>query len=376
MERDTDTGQFTSGETLTGLASVEAEAGYIPLPDPSESIPSDELTIEEGAKLLGIEGTPESEIQSYADGESYNDPTENPKETVKLERAANELEAYDARNADAAKQEKLQAIRDGTDQLRAPEPEPAAEIDGEKALNDPKLQEAVNKISSEAQLAKQEAESVKQSYAAHLQASVLLNEAAFISRYTEFANATTVEQVRQIAAELGQKNPSRLGEIQRDITQISTQLKQQEALKQQEEQASQAKRQAAAKIEGDRFEQLPEIKGTPKVQRAEIEAGIIARANQYGVNTDLMMKLLQSEYADAGLMRLLWDVGKLHRIESAPKAIPTRDIPPVQRPGFAQPKGSSTDEKIRSLDRQLDRTSGAKQLNVARQILNLMGERA
>jgi hypothetical protein len=127
-ERDDSTGQFTSDDPqLYGLAGVEEAAGYIPLPDPDAATESDELTLEEAVEAMGLQGTSESDVHSYVDGASYDEPEENPKETVTLDRAARELEAAEARGEEADKDAELKAIRDEVDRLRGVDPEAKAQ---------------------------------------------------------------------------------------------------------------------------------------------------------------------------------------------------------------------------------------------------------
>src|SRR5881394_600464 len=92
--RDSETGQFTSEDPpLFGREGVEADAGYISLPDPSAEIEPDPMTVE--ALEAALAGTPEATIRSYVEGNELeydaDGALQNPKETVTLARAAKDL---------------------------------------------------------------------------------------------------------------------------------------------------------------------------------------------------------------------------------------------------------------------------------------------
>jgi hypothetical protein len=369
-DRDESTGQFSSSDEpiLTGIAGVEHDAGYIPLPDPTEGIPSDELTVEQAAEAMGIVGTPESEIASYVDGQSYEDPVENPKETVTVERAGKELEAAEARDADVAEAARLDQIREGVDQLRGKPDEQGIDVD--KALNDPKFKEALDQRLSETDTVRQEAEAEKQKYSAALQEADQYQSAAFRARFPELAT----RPVEQWESVLSTMQPDRareaVGTLQQ-LVQVKSALHQEQ---QQKQVLESQQREVYAKEQNAIFAE--KTKDIPAAQMRAIEAEAPKVLEFYGASPAQFLEAIagSTAFPRAAAELMILDLVKYHQIKNAPKAIAARAaLPPVQKPGFAQPRGSSVDQTIRSLDRQLDfaKTEG-QQKAIARQILNLM----
>jgi hypothetical protein len=51
---------------------------------------------------------------------------------------------------------------------------------------------------------------------------------------------------------------------------------------------------------------------------------------------------------------------KLRDIQSAPKAIADKPLPPVQRPGTSKPAGSVVSERIQALEAKFNKTGSLK----------------
>jgi len=63
---------------------------------------------------------------------------------------------------------------------------------------------------------------------------------------------------------------------------------------------------------------------------------------------------------DHRVQRLLADALKLRDIQSAPKPVPVKDVPPVQRPGTSKPAGSTVSAQIQALQERFNRTGSLK----------------
>lgn len=69
---------------------------------------------------------------------------------------------------------------------------------------------------------------------------------------------------------------------------------------------------------------------------------------------------------DHRVQRLLADAVKLRDIQSAPKAVAAKPLPPVQRPGTAKPAGSSASEHIQALTNRFNQTGDIKDATALR----------
>jgi hypothetical protein len=95
-------GTFTSGETLTGLPGIEAEAGYVPLVTPvqDDGIETDDLraTFDDFVARGGDAGPPDDEIDepiTWRKTDGSNEPLE-PNVTVTLDQSATALSGYES----------------------------------------------------------------------------------------------------------------------------------------------------------------------------------------------------------------------------------------------------------------------------------------
>jgi hypothetical protein len=355
-ERDEATGQFVAEpEQLFGLAGVERDQGYTPLAGntPAES---NELTVEEAAAAIAqMDGTPEYLVRSYADGvgEDEYGVTQPSKETVTLEQAAKDL--GDLHNKEAAELEAEEAakIRDEVDALRGVEakPEPETELDIEKALNNPRIKAAVEQQFNEA-------ESVRQTFSNAVDTANDFARASFIQNFPEIA-ALPLEQWKGALAQMAQQQPARfqqaVGTLQRVVELQTAQQHQQ----QQRESAERLQFETYSRAESARFDDM--IKSESKESRRAIEDSILESIKEYGGDTAEFVELFKNTKLlnSAVAQRMLWDAGKYRQMQKAAKAMPTRAVPPVQRPGVAS-RTSGYDGDIQALDRQLSATGSLK----------------
>lgn len=109
------------------------------------------------------------------------------------------------------------------------------------------------------------------------------------------------------------------------------------------------------------LELLPEM-ADPKKAGELRERAVSKLTNDYGLSNEQLSRWMQDDIgheilANAGIQKLIADSLKLEEIQSAPKAVAAKPLPPVQRPGIAKPSGNANSEQIQALKQKLE-TSG------------------
>jgi hypothetical protein len=66
---------------------------------------------------------------------------------------------------------------------------------------------------------------------------------------------------------------------------------------------------------------------------------------------------------------LIRDATLWREAQAKAKAAQAKPVPPVQRPGVAQPKGAAQHAQIENLAQQLDKSSGVKALRTAAKLV-------
>lgn len=344
--RDADTGQFTASEPLFGQAYVEQQAGYKPMLKDEDD---DELTIEQAEQIVSPEVAPDEPEELLG-----TEPLED-KLTLTLDQAAEILSDTDeARQAEQDEHEAEQ-IRQEVDKLRAEgQPEAKEEeatepaFDPAKALEHPQVKEAIEKVTAET-------EAARQSHVSGLAAATMLAEASFFNQFPELANLEGEQRVAAFAA-IAQNDPQRADQIRNSVGAIANLFQRYSDESGKISAENEAKQRDYAKAESDRFESM--IKDTPKPERAEIEGHIVEAIKEYGGEVDQFVKLMKSsEFANATVQRLLWDVGKYRQIRNAPKVVAKAQLPPVQRPGHAGASSGPRNANIAALQSRFNQTS-------------------
>jgi hypothetical protein len=153
------------------------------------------------------------------------------------------------------------------------------------------------------------------------------------------------EQREGALVAMAQREPERFKQFMGSLNRVA----QLQAAKQQQEQRAEQQRQGElqqyAKAESAKFE--ASIKDVPRTVRAEIEQNIAEAITEYGGDLNQFLQLMQSsEFASSTVQSLLWEVGKYRQIQKTAKPFPTRNVPPVQRPGTAGPRVSHSDMSV------------------------------
>ena len=99
-------------------------------------------------------------------------------------------------------------------------------------------------------------------------------------------------------------------------------------------------------------------------QKAKLEHAAIGMMRELGFN-DSELGLLWSGRADLSLhdhrlQLLIRDGVRFRDAQKAAKEASTKPVPPVQRPGVAQPRGAAQDAVVQNLTKRLDQTGNLK----------------
>jgi hypothetical protein len=93
-----------------------------------------------------------------------------------------------------------------------------------------------------------------------------------------------------------------------------------------------------------------------------IEAEIVAMVKDHGVDPREFFKAgNESKFLrSAAAQKILVDAAKYRIMQRAPKAIPRRDVPTVQKPGNAGPRVNRADTGLAALNAKLSKTGNLK----------------
>ena len=376
--RDQETGQYTAPPPQSfGLEGQEREAGRIPLSDvmpaeeasPEEAPPEDVSLEKAAADLAASRRTPESQIKTYG---AFNLPDNvylSVDEAAKLKAKDDKAEREGLAEVEA---ERLRAEVDaerGTeteakgDEHKAAEPkaeephEVKADPDHsevERLLAIPHVREAVDRLDGE--------------YRQGIDAANFMARAGLVELIPDVLSYPPEHQAAAFAA-LAQSDPARHGKAAallnraNQLTTLHQEQSRAKAAAEEQEFAQYARAESAA------FNDT--IKGeTPEHVRA-VERAIIDSIKEYGGDDAEFFelfkstKLLQSRVAQ----RLLFDAGQYRLIQAAKSTVSARALPPVQRPGLAQPRGNKAAANVAALQNEMKGASPTRQLELGAKIL-------
>jgi hypothetical protein len=185
---------------------------------------------------------------------------------------------------------------------------------------------------------------------------------------SEFADVRTWADVQKMAAEDWPRYV-RWDAYQKQIAESGLQLAVAQHRQQQERQQKFA---AFAAREDDLFkEKIPDMADAKKA--AELQAAALAVLKELGFEE---AELAQSwngrndlSLRDHRVQLLIRDATLWREAQQKAKAATARPVPPVQRPGVAQPRGAAQEAQIQNLTKQLDETSGVNALRTAAKLV-------
>jgi hypothetical protein len=176
----------------------------------------------------------------------------------------------------------------------------------------------------------------------------------------EFADIKTIDDVERLANEDWPRF-AKWQFHQQKIAAVEAEMKNSQSRQQQE---ARTQWEHFAKRQDELFlEHAPEMKdATKRTQTVEAATNLL---KDVGYSNDELGKLWENPiFRDHRMQRLVLNAV---RFESAKKSLieaPKKPLPPVQRPGVSQP-GKDRDAQIKSLDTQLDHSSGMNALRAA-----------
>lgn len=207
----------------------------------------------------------------------------------------------------------------------------------------------------------QQLEAARQQYEAALPALLQSVQQAMAG---EFADVRTMADVEKMAAEDWPRY------VRWDAAQKKVAAIQQEVRATHERQAHEATAKFAdfAKREDDLFlERAPEF--ADKDKAAKLQDAAIGILKDLGFAEDELGKLWNGQdrlsLRDHRVQLLIRDGIKYREAQEAAKKAIAKPLPPVQRPGVAQPKGAAQAQQIETLSKQLESTSGMNALRAA-----------
>lgn len=229
--------------------------------------------------------------------------------------------------------------------------------------HDKKVSDGVRRSQNEAAEARKAAEAVqkaaeeaRQKYESQLPA---LMQALQDAKSGEFSDIKSVEDVAKLASE----DPFRFQQWQvhqMRLQAVDAQLKEADSRKSQEEASKWAE--YVQKENNLAHERIPELadkeKGPALAKRAA------DRLSDLGFSQDELNKLASGKEKislyDHRLQQLIFSDLKLQDIQSAPKAVVKPNLPPVQRPGVAQPAGAARAASLQTLSEKLSSSGNEK----------------
>ena len=201
---------------------------------------------------------------------------------------------------------------------------------------------------------RQKAEQARQNYESKLTNTVKIMEDAL---QAEFGDIQTMQDVRKLQSE----DPFRFQAWQVRQMELTAAKSETMAAEQRQAQEKQSKRAAYESEQNHRLvEMVPEM-GDPKKADALRTRAVNMLTDDLGLKTDQLSRWMTDDtgheiLSNAGIQKLIADGLKYQAIMKAPKAIPAKSVPPVQRPGVSKPAGSDASEREQALSRKTELT--------------------
>jgi hypothetical protein len=411
-----DAGQFASAEPLTGQAGIEADHGYVPMDDAPQDHPEAESDLRTEAARLAESRVPDDPIidlgyRQTSDGE----PTPAHK-TVSLEKAASDLGTYHqtideevrrvddatlarhvdslraealADNPDIARDlglsaEKVAAAKAAEAEAKGEEPtaavkaektveptadDPYANIEGldeptKAAMRVPQIREAVEKEITKAA-------ETQQAYTAALQQGQQVARATIASLAPQL-NEMPLEMWPQAIQALAEVDPVR-GKLVVDTLNNWNTIQKAEA--QQQQYQTQVERQRIAAWSKGQDAEVEKVIGklTP-VQGQEFANDTLAFFESNGVPQEALQREIDRNPSlrSKSFQLMAWQAHQYRKMMGAPKAVATKTLPPVTRPGTSVHRSSGDSSgQIAALQKQIAGLTGDKAVRAAAKLARL-----
>ncbi|UPJ31011.1 hypothetical protein [Bradyrhizobium sp. CW1] len=385
-----DAGQFTpSTDGLYGREAEEAAAGFKAMPVTTAPEPSgdDELSTREAADALSASrAAAADEVVGYQKTETGEGA--DPNETVSLQRAATDLATYRASKTDsaaisiskdfaaeidalrtAAIEEGLDPKETGIDKVpkTADVPAGASDKSGDEPAEpgmehlDPEVQKALKIPAVKEALEREfaQADEAKAQFSQTLDVAQRLAQATLLTLAPGLANVPA-HQLEGALQQLAVTDPARATAIvqalegaQRiEFAQQHEQQRQAQVAHQQfEAQRQEYSRQADAALGPMTF-----------AEKTQMVEDLVNYVGEFGISREGLMREAQTNLAihHPAFQRMAADALMYRRMQNASKAVATRDIPPVQKPGTTGPRISSEALAVGGLEAKFHKSGNLK----------------
>jgi hypothetical protein len=387
-ENRNDAGQFTAEpEQKFGLESVEQEAGYTQMPDPAKE---EDWSFDDGdaaaAEIYAAISEPAPETVEVF----YQNPDgskRDPSLTVTPERAADDLQAYHDANADSAAKSISKEFAEAIDQLRAdrikgdpaleehygvktPKPEKAAAVEGDEvATHEPDAFDDVEGLTPETKQAlrqpqvrqyleetEREHTQVREAYVNGLEQARVASLATLAEVVPHLMNLPPAEFNRGLETLL-QIDPPAAQRALNILQRTSQIVSEQQKMAQHNAQLDFQRFESAVKSEDARLEGL-----IGKAAAAEANQALVSYFNDHGIPRNQYLNTVRQNpvLLTAEARQTILKAAKYDAMQNAPKARPTREVPPVQRPGTSRSAREASYDDVSALDARLSKTGSLK----------------
>ena len=280
--------------------------------------------------------------------------------TLSVEQAAKRVEEARKADIDQADLEGTAAAQKAVDDLRGEppaevrQPQIEAESDIESVLKNPKIAKALQERVTETETKRQEYET----------AVVEIGKAriaAIIGDFPELANLDPKTQWANAILALHQREPARAQSVYNRLLALEKVEAEVIRLKSEKEAGAKAEMAKYSARENQRFREL--TKNIPAKEMQAITAHVPAMLAEAGVTDPrAFLKAIegQTEFPRASAELLMIKAARYDMMQKAARARPTIPVPQVQRPGVAQPRGSSASTALAALNRKLSQTGNIK----------------
>jgi hypothetical protein len=213
------------------------------------------------------------------------------------------------------------------------------------------------------------AEQARQQYEAQL--PNLLRELESVTQ-AQFGDIRTMDDV----VKLQEEDPFRFQAWQVHQMRLQTAKQQDDLAKEQKAQEKQGKR-ANYEAEQNKLlvELVPEM-ADPKKASELRERAVAMLTDDLGLKNEQLQRWMADDtgheiLSNAGIQKLIADGLKYRDIQKAPKAVASKPVPPVQRPGVRPAANSGVTTQIQALEKQLSSASGDKAARISAEIWRL-----
>ena len=408
--RDSETGQFASSDLPLGGDTLAADLGYRKMPEPEER-PEPESDIRAEAQRLAASRVPEDpivplEYQRNATGEKSPD-----NETVTLERAADDLKAYhgaqdverarsvssdfaseiDKMRADiikanpavvedlglsaedvaaAAKADAIEAKADARPSVeQTTDPDPYADIPGleaetKEALKKPQVRQFLETNAAETDRA-------VQAYSSGLNNAQQFAQASLVALAPELAQVP-MDRWAEAVNIIAQSDPARGQQLGRMFQNVAALNERQQLVAHHE----QSQRQYQFETLKQQYAQASDKVLGPMTlpERAQAAEDLVSYLTEYGITREQLLHESKTNLmlSHPAFNALATDALRYRAIQKAPKAVATKELPPVTRPGTASYRASGDNSaEVASLRRQISSLTGDKAVRAAAKLARI-----